>query len=190
MGRAARVTSIDALDTLSVALQRFRDDASMAVEDVAVALRRVLEWIHHDRKDHWTQELRRGSEAVSQAKLQLQQAKTSRKVAGRDPSCIDEERALARAKRRVEIAEQKVRAVQHWANALDRAADEFQQNRTRFDNWLDTDLPAAVAALDRMSRSLESYVSLATPGLPEPNKNVDNAEPVPNTPNAEETKPS
>ncbi|MEN6408067.1 MAG: hypothetical protein ABFC77_16555 [Thermoguttaceae bacterium] len=174
MGRAARVTSIDALDTLSVALQRFRDDAAMATEDVDVALRRVLEWIHHDRKDYWTQELRRSWEGVSQAKLQLQQARTSRKIAGREPSCIDEQRALDRAKRRLEIAEQKVKAVQHWANALDHAADEFQQSRTRFANWLDTDLTTALAALDRMSRSLESYVSLATPSEAELDKTAQN----------------
>ena len=73
------------------------------------------------------------------------------------------QRALERAKRRLETAEEKVRAVQHWELAIDRAIEEFQQNRTRFATWLDTDLLRAVAALNRMSESLESYISLEAP---------------------------
>ena len=64
--------------------------------------------------------------------------------------------AWRRRKRRSE-------AVQHWELAIDRAVDEFQQNRTRFATWLDTDLLRAVAALNRMSESLESYISLEAP---------------------------
>jgi len=181
MGRSARVTSIDAIATLSAGLQRFRAEASGALDDLDIALRRILEWIHHDRKEHWAKELRRGLEAVSQAKLQLQQARVSRRIAGHEPSCIDEQRALDRARRRLELAEQKVKAVQHWMHALDRAADEFQQNRTRMANWLDTDLPQAVAALGRMSQSLESYVSLAAPtaDAPLPVENKPDREPSP-----------
>ena len=110
-------------------------------------------------------ELRRSWEGVSAARIQLQQAQVSRRIAGREPACIDEKRALERAKRRQETAKQKVQAVKHWTQVLDRAADEFQQSRTQFATWLDTDLVEAVAALNRMSVSLESYTSLAGPAV-------------------------
>jgi hypothetical protein len=163
MSRFARVTSIGVLSTLASALHKFRSEAAGAMEDVEAEIRRALEWIHHDRKEYWSQELRHSWEAVSQARLQLQQARISRKIAGREPSCIDEERALERAKRRHDTAEHKVQAVQHWARAMDRAVEEFQRSRTQFTAWLDNDLLRATAALDRMSESLDSYVSLAPP---------------------------
>lgn len=163
MSRFARVTSIGVLQTTAGAVQRFRGEAAGAMDDLEIATRRALEWIHHDRKEYWACELRRSWEAVSQARVQLQQAQTSRKIVGRESACVDERRALDRARRRLETAEQKVQAVQHWTHAIDRAVDEFQQSRTRFTTWLDTDLLQATAALNRMSESLESYVSLEAP---------------------------
>jgi hypothetical protein len=163
MGRFARVTSIGVLQTTAAALQRFRGEGAGVLEDLEIEVRRAAEWIHHDRKDYWAHELRRSQDAVSEARILLQQARLSRRTEGHEPACVDEQRALDRAKRRLATAEEKVQAVKQWTVAIDRAVDEFQRNRARFATWLDTDLPRAVAALDRMSQSLESYVSLETP---------------------------
>jgi hypothetical protein len=163
MAQFARVTSIGVLQLTASALQKFRSEAAGALDDLESQTRRVQEWIHHDRKDYWSQELRQSEDAVTQARLQLQQARVSRRIAGHQPECIDEQRALERAKRRLENAQRQVQAVRHWARTIDRAVDEFQQSRTQFIAWLDTDLPRAVAALSRMSDALDSYVSLETP---------------------------
>ena len=74
MSRSARVTSIDVLPLLAAALQKFRSEGAGAVDDLESEVRRALEWIHHDRKEYWAQELRRAEEALNQASLQLQQA--------------------------------------------------------------------------------------------------------------------
>ena len=163
MSRFARVTSIDVLQTTAGALQKFRSEAAAAIDDLDAEIRRALEWIHHDRKEYWAHELRRGNEQMSEARLQLQQARVSRRIEGHEPACIDEQRALERAKRRVETAEEKVRAVQHWQRAIDQAIDEFQRSRSQFTTWLDVDVLQAVAALRRMSESLDNYVALETP---------------------------
>lgn len=163
MSRSARVTSIGVLQTMAAALQRFRSESASAVDDLDIEIRRALEWIHHDRKDYWALELRRSAEDVTHARLQLQQAKMSRRMVGREPSCVDEQRALDRAKRRFETAEEKVKAVKHWEYVIDRAVDEFQRSRIHFASWLDTDIVQAVAVLNRMSESLESYISLEAP---------------------------
>jgi hypothetical protein len=163
MSRPARITSIGVLETLAGAMQRFRGEAAGALDDLDIELRRALEWIHHERREYWSRELRLSWEAVAQARVQLQCAQISRRIAGHEPSCIDEKRALEKAIRRQRTAEEKVAAVQRWAGAIDRAIDEFRRSRTRFATWLDTETPQAVAALDRMSQSLESYISLETP---------------------------
>ena len=163
MSRSARVTSIGVLQTLAAALQRFRGESAGVVDDVEIELRRALEWIHHDRKDYWAYELRRSEEGVTQARLALQQARLSRRVADHEPACVDEQRALERAKRRYETAQRKVAAVRRWTRAIDHAVDEYQRDRVQFSVWLESDLAKAVAALSRMSTSLESYISLEAP---------------------------
>jgi hypothetical protein len=170
MSRSARVTSIDVLPLLAAALQKFRSEGAGAVDDVQSEVQRALEWIHHDRKDYWTQELRRAEEALNQARIALQQATTMRRVADRDPSCIDEKRALERAKRRVETARRKNEAVRHWAIALDRAADDFRRSHSQFASWIDTDVSRAVASLNQMSESLVTYISMKAPDEPPPDK--------------------
>ena len=70
---------------------------------------------------------------------------------------------MERAKRRYETAQRKVAAVQRWTRAIEHAIDEYQRDRVQFSVWLETDLAKAVAALSRMSTSLESYISLDAP---------------------------
>jgi hypothetical protein len=168
MSPSARVTSIDALPLLAAALQKFRGEAANAVDDIEGEVRRALEWIHHDRKDYWALEARRAHEGLNQARLNLQQAMTMRRIADRAPSCIDEKRALERAKRRLETAQQKIMAVRHWETALDRVADDLRRSRTQFDAWLDVDVSRAVAALNDMSESLVAYITTTAPDAPPP----------------------
>jgi hypothetical protein len=163
MSPAARVTSVDVIPLLATALQKFRSEAASAVDDIVNEVRRALEWVHHDRKDYWNHEYRRSQDMYSQAKVNLQQAMTMRKVGDRPASCIDEKRALDKAKRRMDMAAQKVQAVRHWESALDRAADDLRRSRTQFDTWLDTDMARAVATLNGMAESLVTYISMKTP---------------------------
>jgi hypothetical protein len=163
MSRSAKVTSIEVLPLLAAALQKFRSEGAGAMEDLETEVRRAIEWIHHERKEYWARELHRANEALIQARLQLQQAMVVRRVADREPACIDEKRAVERARRRVETAQRKVEAVRHWTGIIDRAADDFRRARTQFSTWLDIDLSRAAAALDQMSESLVTYISLEAP---------------------------
>jgi hypothetical protein len=163
MGRTAKVASIDVLPLLAAAVQKFRSEGQSAVDDLETELRRALDWIHHERKDHWAQEWRRANEALIQARLKLQQAMVTRRVADREPSCIDEKRAVERATRRVATAQRKIEAVRRWTATIDRAADDFRRARTQFATWLDIDVSRAAAALDQMSESLVTYISLEAP---------------------------
>ena len=103
MGAAAKVISIDAVGRMGTALRAFRAEAGSGLDDLQLEIQRGLQWIHHDRKEYWSAEVRRGEERVTQCRLQLQQAMTYRRVADHQPTCIDEKRALAAAKRRLQI---------------------------------------------------------------------------------------
>jgi hypothetical protein len=163
MGQSARVKSIEVLDVIASALKTFRADSLSALDDLDIELHRALEWIHHDRTEYWKRELRRSEDKLIEAKLQLKQAQTSRRMDDYRPDCVEEQRALERAKQRLRTAEQKFKAVQLWTHNIDRAVSTCQQARTQFVIWLDGEVPKGVAALKRMSGSLETYVSLQVP---------------------------
>lgn len=160
MSESARITSIDVLPFLAAALQKFRGEAASALEDLDIELHRAVEWIHHDRLEYWNQESRRAYEAVNRAQLELQQARTAKRVGGQEPSCYDEKKAVERAKRRFEAAQEKIKLVRRWGHAIDKAVDEFRRSRTQFALWLDNDLVRAVAVLNSLSESLVNYISL------------------------------
>ncbi|MGA2621919.1 MAG: hypothetical protein ABSF26_30320 [Thermoguttaceae bacterium] len=159
MPRGARVTTIDAVRELAAALGVFRTEAAAALDELEMQIRRALEWIHHDRREYWDQEVQRGWERVSEARVQLQQATTARRLADHDPACIDEKKALALAKRRLEVALQKVELVRHCARDIDHVVSEYRGCRTHLTSWLEAEVPRGLSALDRMSATLESYVS-------------------------------
>ena len=162
MGQA-RLTRIDAVAEMAAAVEAFRNEAAAALESLDLEIRRALEWIHHDRREHWDHEVRRGWERITEARVQLQQAMTARRVDDHDPACIDEKKVLARAKRRLEIAQEKVEAVRHCTRAIDHAVDDYRGARTPLASWLESDAHKALAALRRMMDNLEDYLAQQTP---------------------------
>jgi hypothetical protein len=168
MSPTARVASIDIPQTIAVAFKKFSGEAASSMDDLDIELHRALEWIQHDRKEFWGTELRRRQDRVAEARVQLMQAQTSRRVGDYRPSCVDEQKALERAKRRLATAEQKIIAVRKCAAAIERAVNDCQRARNQFVSWLDTDVQKAITALNRMSDSLDHYVTLAAPAAQTP----------------------
>ena len=164
MGQAARVTSIDAVQEMAAAIASFRGEASAALDELDMEIRRALEWILHDRKEYWSEEVRRGWQRVTEARIQLQQAQMSRRIAEHEPSCFDEKKALERSKRRLEVAQAKVEVVRHWIGAIDHAVNEYRASRAQLAGWLDADVPSGLSALARITETLESYLAVAVPG--------------------------
>ncbi len=162
MAGRAKVTSLDALDTFAAALRVFSDEAARALEGIDVNVRKAVDWIGVDRKAYWKGQLQRSEQRAHEAKLNLQRAQTFRRVDDYRPSCIEEKREWERARRRVEVCRQQVEAVRHWSRVVDRAVYEYEGGASQLARWLETDVDRAVAAMDRLRRTLEAYVT-ATP---------------------------
>jgi len=162
MTRYANLTSVDAVRLLAAALRSFEEDAGGALADLQMQINRVLEWIHHDRKEYWAERVRRGHQEVAEAKQNLERRLIYRATEER-PSCREEKAALEKAKRRLEVAQEKVRAVQHWAHSLEHEIRDFRGSISQLAGWVQTDLPRACALLQRMSLALDAYVNLPPP---------------------------
>ncbi len=163
MGRPARVKSIDALQSMSAALECFHDHVRSALDDLEMEINRALQWIGQDCRQYWKQEVRRAWDNVTEAKLQLEHALIFRRGERQHSACMEEKKALERAKRYLELAQSKEQAIGHWALAIERAVHEYRGIRTNLVDWLDADFPRAVAVLGRMISNLESYIRLEAP---------------------------
>ena len=162
MSSTANVTSVEALSSFRAALLRFAEDAEAALVALDLEGRRPVDWVEDDRTRYWPQQARRASDNVSEAKLALERCEL--RVSGEDTRyCYDERKALEKAKRRLLLAEAKIQAVRRWRGQMHKEFEEFQVQIARFRRYLESDLPRAVAAVERMAGSLGKYVEAGTP---------------------------
>ncbi|MBM4004261.1 MAG: hypothetical protein FJ295_13395 [Planctomycetes bacterium] len=161
-GSAAKVTSIDAIRSFRVALIAFQEELSRAVVSLDLECRRPLDWMEHDRARYWPREVRRASDVMNEARLNLERC-----LLTIDPndhrSCYDERKQSEAAKRRLTFAETKVQAVQQWRQRLKKEVEEFQVQTAKAKEYLEVDLPRAVAQLSRMLDALDRYVRAMRP---------------------------
>jgi hypothetical protein len=160
MTRTARLQSVETVKTLAAALRAYEEDATTAVADLDLQINRILEWVVHERKEYWGHRLRRDSERLSEARINLQRRRAVFGGDGLGQSCHDEQKAVDAAKRRVELAETKGQAVRRWRHVIERELLEFRATVNQLAGFLQVDMPRAKALLDRMSVALERYLAV------------------------------
>ncbi len=159
MPKAARMLSIEDVDTLAAALVRFAEEAQAALADLDLELRRAAQWVEQDRRVYWAEEVRRGWDAVARARRELEQARLINRVDEVPSSCVDQKKALQRSQKRLELAMNKQEVVRTWAYRTTKQIEEYRGKVGPLAEWLTTDYPRALAGLRRMARALHAYVS-------------------------------
>ena len=163
MAEFARVESIDSLKALRAGLLKFIEAADQASLEADAEIAHALEWVRREQAAYWQGQVRRRTERVQIAKQDLSRKRTSFTASGSPPSTVDEEKALAAARRRLEEAEQKVRAVKVWARRIEKERFAYQGSIGPLRGLTERELPKAVRELDAMLESLEAYLALEAP---------------------------
>lgn len=163
MNPSARVDSIEAIADFRAALWKFAEIVQAGIDEAEADIHRTMAWVDRDRRAHWKRQRRQRAEAVNQAKLALSQKRLYKTPTGGRYSTVEEEQALARAKRRLEEAEQKIDNVKRWNRALEKEAFEHKAQVRPLVRSIELDIPNAVAHLDRLVVSLESYAAVVAP---------------------------
>jgi hypothetical protein len=161
MAQAARVTSLEALETFKALMCKFGTEAGNALCGIELQIRRAFEWLE-DQQKFWQREVRRREELVSRAKNDLIQ-RQYRADGGRGPGTTEQEKALEEALEMLQQARDKVENCKHWTRALPREVIECQGPSRQLTGMLEADLKHAVALLDRKIKTLEAYVAIAAP---------------------------
>ena len=156
MNQQARVSSLDALAAFRAALLRFGDVCSDSIVSLQLEARRAAEWVEVDRAAYWPAQYRRANDDHHSARVNLERCELS---VGPDDhrSCYEEKKAVEAAKRRMRLCEEKVRVSRHWAQVINHETRDFLGDLSQLQHYLESDLPKAVALLEKMLLALERY---------------------------------
>lgn len=161
MADMAKVSSIDAIREFRGSLLKFAEAAGNALTEADSQMQRTLGWLQSEQTSYWKAEIRRRSEQVTAAR----QALSSRKVYGGElqtqHSFVDEERALRTAIERHSEAEAKLERTRRWATELQKEVLLCRGQTQGLMQAVESDVPRAVARLDRTIEALEGYLAVA-----------------------------
>ena len=157
-GRTANISSIDAVQGLKLALQQFEADVQDALILLELESRRPVDWIENDRTRYWPREMQKASDAVSEARLAVEQREAAIRP-GEGRSSYDARKQLEKAKRRLRLTETKIEAVRKWKLVIRKEVEEFKVQAERLKHFLESDMQRSIATLDRMAESLAAYVA-------------------------------
>lgn len=160
MSGSAHITSIDAVREFRTALQEYEPEMRDALDQLLLELQRGVDWLEQDRARYWPAEVQKASNAVIRAGQDLERCEMAFRAEDRR-SCYEQRMALEAAKRRLRVAEQKVRAVRQWRIAVRREADTVHGRLLKMTDHLDTQFPRAIASLSRIIAALDKYTEIA-----------------------------
>jgi hypothetical protein len=165
----ANVLSIPALRDLKAGVLLFQQECQAGLDAAAMELHKIVAWIEQDRPAYWQAQTRRAFDQVAATRAALASCQM-RTVGGHRPSCIEEKKAHAKAKLRLEHCHEQLKRVQRWSVKLQREVDEFRGRISAARRLVDQALPKSVAMLDRSIAALEDYAEVTQPIVEESGK--------------------
>ncbi len=160
MATGARVESIEALKHFKITLIKFGEKISAALEDAESEMGHVLNWLENEQTTYWAAQIRKRHDVLEKAKEALRMKKLFKDATGRTPSAVDEEKAVAVARRRLEIAQQKAIETKKWVGRMQKEILLYKGQVMRLVTAASTDIPAAAAQLNNYVLTLEQYAAV------------------------------
>jgi hypothetical protein len=159
MANQVRVTSLDALETFRAHLIIFLAKAVGAVDEVGDEVRRTRSWVHNDQRHYWEAQIKKRRRALDQAQGEYMNARLSKL----QDNTAAQKQAVAKAKRELAEAEEKLLAVKLWIRNFDVSTDPLLKRMSGLRQFLDFDMPKAVAFLVQAQKTLEAYTQIPSP---------------------------
>lgn len=173
MNRPAKVQSIEVVRDFRIAYAKLAEEVQRSLDLRQIQIRKFLDWLNTDQRNYWLAELK-------QRRRDLEEAKTALRRKQLQPSnrqgnhASSEQAAVRKAKESVELAEQKLKALQHWSKVVEQAVRNYEASYRQMASHLTSKVPNGLQMLDGVLQSLEAYLrTQAPPGSPR----VDNDSP-------------
>jgi hypothetical protein len=164
MSGFARIDSIDQLRVFRGHLVKFAERVMVSLADAEGEMQRVLVWLETEANTYWSGQIRKRHEAVEKCKDAVRQKKLFKSPTGSTQSAVEEEKALRIAQKRLEEAEEKLKNVKRYTPRLQKEVSIYKGGVQRLSTSVSSDIPTAVARLDRMTATLEAYAAMQMSG--------------------------
>lgn len=159
---SANVRSLDAIESVRAALLAFRNDLDQAVTMIDLDIRRMLDWLEHDRPGYWRRQVREAQDGVTQARAALHRC-LMYPINDERPSCYEERAELKKAEARQAYCDEKSERLRHWIREIRHEVFEYEGRIGQMGEIIEYDVPRAVAILDRLLVHLHDYQSIRNP---------------------------
>jgi hypothetical protein len=158
MGDQVKVADVETIARFRAALVQAAETFGLALEEAEGDIERTVVWLQSERPDTWRRRIRKAQDEVVACKGALYRKQEIKATPEARPSVVDERKALERAQRRLEHAEEKLRATKRWANELPRQMAIFKGALSTMHVLLDRDMPRMNAMMRRMEEHLDDYL--------------------------------
>lgn len=160
---AANVHSLEAIQSVHGALVVFRDDLDQAISTIDVEMRRVLDWLEHDRPRYWKKAVREARDGVTEAQQALHRC-LMYPINEERPSCTEERADLKKAQARLEYCDAKSERLRHWIREVRHEMSEYQGRIRQLKDVVEIDAPQAMSILDRLIERINEYQAITLRG--------------------------
>ena len=155
----AKVSSIEALESFRTNLIIYLEKATGALDEVSDDFLRTRLWLQNDRRIHWEREVRRRTRELEEKQQEL----FSGRLAGLKDATQVQEMAVARAKRALGEAEDRLNRVKQWNRQYESRVRPLAKDVDRLRDVLAGHMGKAVAYLTQVTRTLDAYADLTPP---------------------------
>ena len=157
MAETANISSVDAIAAFRAALIVFIGKVRPLLEETSGEIIRTRQWVEEDQRRHWDHQFKLNWRKLEEAKAELFNATLSKLQEASSLHTM----AVQRADRAVRECEGKLGMLRKWSRDLGDKADPLIKQGSQFETFLTTEMPRAVAYLDRVIETLEAYADIA-----------------------------
>jgi len=156
MSTRANVQSTEAIEAVRTALLSFVDQVGDALVMLETEMRRVQDWLEHDRPRFWKTQIRLATDQVNEAQAALHRCLMF-PVGTERPSCHEERMELKKSQARLAYCHGKAERVRHWMRNLQHEIFEYEGRISQLVRLVELDAPRAIGVLERILRRIEEY---------------------------------
>lgn len=158
MTTSANVHSLESIEAVRHSIGRFDEQVADALTELGAEMRRMLDWLQHDRPRFWRMQTRKATDQVHEAQQALRRCLMF-PIADERPSCYEERMALKKAQARLAYCQEKEQRVRQWQRDVQHELFEYEGRITQLVRFIEVDMPQAMSVLTKIIRHLEEYQS-------------------------------
>lgn len=160
MAEQAKVTSIDAIEAFRSNLILYLSKARPTLEEITSEVLRTRQWLRHDQRQFWENELKTRRKKLERAQAELFNAMMSKLT----QASAAQQMAVRRAQDAVGDAEARLAMLKRWDRELENRSEPLVKQVDQLHNYLTSEMKGAVAHLAQVIKALEAYTDVSPTG--------------------------